>query len=296
MPTCPNGHASTTDDFCDQCGSPIDPPAAAPSEPREPAAPAASAPLQGPETCPHCGAPKPSGALFCEACGYDYTTGALPSTDLATALGLTEATPAPGADAAEAPDSAADPESGPAEGEATPDSAAGTGTPADGAAPPIRPVPSPPEPVSGASLPSPSTSTPTAWVAEVWIDPDWYAVQSAEDPMPPAAAPTVFPLASPALVGRHSESRNIHPQVDCGADSGCSRRQAELTELGGQWYITDLDSANGTFVAPAGDPLPENPVSGKTPVGPDDRIYVGAWTRLVVRPAADGELEALAAT
>jgi hypothetical protein len=103
----------------------------------------------------------------------------------------------------------------------------------------------------------------------------------------------VFKLTTPALIGRHSESRHIHPQVDCAADSGCSRRQAELTQTGTQWYVTDLDSANGTFVAPAGEPLPETPISGKTPVGPDDRIYVGAWTRIVVRPAADGEAEAL---
>jgi hypothetical protein len=40
--------------------------------------------------------------------------------------------------------------------------------------------------------------------------------------------------------------------------------------------------------------LPEQPITGPTVVGPDDRLYVGAWTRIVVRPAADGEIAALA--
>jgi hypothetical protein len=58
--------------------------------------------------------------------------------------------------------------------------------------------------------------------------------------------------------------------------------------------VVDLDSANGTFVAPASAGLPERPIQAKVAVGPDDRIYVGAWTRIVVRPAAAGEIEALA--
>ncbi|MDR1807906.1 MAG: FHA domain-containing protein [Propionibacteriaceae bacterium] len=320
MPTCPNGHETATTDFCDQCGVPM--PADAPAAP--PAAPEPVLPT--PEACPHCGAPKPPGALFCEACGYDYTTGALPSTDLATALGLTGATPAPG-DGAEAGDAAAAaPVDGvaahgvAADGVAADDSAAGEilrsaqddreaaqddreAAQADrevaqadregqddgaGHAPGDTPAP--------ADTSVPSDRAPAApTVAEVWIDPDWYTLQESPDPLPPAGPPTTFVIHAPALIGRVSESRNIHPEVDCGADSGCSRRQAELTQIGGQWYVADLDSANGTFVAPAGAPLPDDPITAKTPVGPDDRIYVGAWTRIVVRPAAPGEAEALTA-
>jgi hypothetical protein len=95
------------------------------------------------------------------------------------------------------------------------------------------------------------------------------------------------------LVGRRSTSQNVRPDVDCGTDTGCSRRQAELTLQSGQWYVSDLDSANGTFVAPAGAPLPTEPITNRVAVGPDDRIYVGAWTRIVVRPALAGEVEAL---
>jgi hypothetical protein len=146
---------------------------------------------------------------------------------------------------------------------------------------------------SSPALPGEGDRAATTWIAEVWVDPDWYALQETDDPMPPCGQPLSFALTSPALIGRHSASRGIHPQVDCGVDSGCSRRQAELTQVGTQWYVADLDSANGTFVAPAGESLPEQPITAKTPAGPDDRIYVGAWTRIVVRPAAAGEAEAV---
>jgi pSer/pThr/pTyr-binding forkhead associated (FHA) protein len=93
------------------------------------------------------------------------------------------------------------------------------------------------------------------------------------------------------LVGRTSQSRNIHPDVDCQTDSGVSRRQSQLTTDGTRWWVEDLDSANGTFVGTASEALPSDPI----PVGvrhelsQDDRIYIGAWTRLVVRPATDEE-------
>jgi hypothetical protein len=31
-------------------------------------------------------------------------------------------------------------------------------------------------------------------------------------------------------------------------------------------------------------------VGAKREIGPDDRIYVGSWTRIVLRVAADGEV------
>ena len=112
---CPNGHTSEAEDYCDTCGSPIDasaqpaagggalparrrpaasgpssrcgagrpappldldpPTSTAPPRPRllrpDPAAPAGL-------VCPNCQTENPDGALFCEACGYDFTTGAMP--------------------------------------------------------------------------------------------------------------------------------------------------------------------------------------------------------------------------
>ena len=109
---CPNGHTSEAEDYCDTCGSPIDARAPSPTalgrRRRRPAerhavvdrAPRSTStrprPLapgrarwpwrrrRGPRAprrsleCPNCPTENPDGALFCEACGYDFTTGAMP--------------------------------------------------------------------------------------------------------------------------------------------------------------------------------------------------------------------------
>jgi hypothetical protein len=136
-----------------------------------------------------------------------------------------------------------------------------------------------------------------SWVVEVWIDPGWYAAQESPDPLPSAGAPVVRPLRGRSLlVGRTSVSRNIHPDVDCESDTGVSRRQSQLTTDGSRWWVEDLDSANGTFVGSASGALPTDPVpvGTKHELRSDDRVYVGAWTRLVIRAATDDERATLA--
>jgi hypothetical protein len=180
--------------------------------------------------------PNPPGALFCENCGYDHTTGQMPRRG-----GRALATP--GATSASADESSA-----------------------------------------------PALDPP--WVAEVWIDPAWYGQQQSPDPLPSPGLPAVVPLRHTSLlVGRHSASRGITPDIDCGADNGVSRRHAQLTTDGTRWWVEDLASSNGTFIGGATEPPPSTPipVGAKREVGPDDRIYVGSWTRIVLRPAADGE-------
>jgi pSer/pThr/pTyr-binding forkhead associated (FHA) protein len=130
-------------------------------------------------------------------------------------------------------------------------------------------------------------------VAEVWVDPDWYGRNrdEATEPCPPAGTPRVVPLAAgAALVGRPSTSRQIHPQVDCTPDTGVSRRHAQLLFDSDRWFVEDLGSTNGTFVAGAG-VLPSDPIpSGeRRELGDNDRVYVGAWTRIVVRRAMEHE-------
>jgi len=305
---CEAGHRSATDDYCDVCGLPVRPLGG-------PVPPAPSPLPPSSQRCPNCGAANPLDALFCEACGYDYTTGTLPRSDVAGMLGLRPS---------DAPRAAGVPEDAGDTGDTGDDDASPL---ADAAEPPGQLDPAagaaeqPPEP---AGLPAPTApaeqdaqaeqdapagieaspldDSPTkgrpaprreTFVAEVWIDPDWYDVQSSPDAMPSVGLPETVKLSASNLIGRESRSRGIVPEVDCGVDTGCSRRQAMLTTDGRRWYVEDLASANGTYVGPAAGPLPTEPIVGRKELGPDDRIYVGAWTRIVVRKASREEIDAL---
>nr|WP_300150488.1 FHA domain-containing protein [Propionicimonas sp.] len=283
MPICPAGHQTNATDFCDTCGLPIAPGDAA-------VAPAPiPAPVGGPVICPHCQTPNVADALFCEACGYDFTTGSLPIPDVGAApeplVEPVETTPEP------------EPLVEPVE--TTPEPAAEPPPEQPSTTPP--PLPEEPS-ASEASRRAPqSPAEPPArpqveWVAELWIDPDWYAAQGSSDPLPSPGLPDIVPLVKPSnLIGRVSHSRGIFPDVDCELDSGCSRRHAMLTTDGTRWWIEDLDSANGTFVGAAAGPLPAMPIpQGRVELTAGQRIYVGAWTRIVVRRATEDEQEALA--
>lgn len=228
--TCPSGHPSVSTDYCDVCGLPIGA-AATPAASAVPA-PAVAAPAPATQACPNCSESAPADALFCENCGYDFTTGTMPRP--ASSLDL--------------------------------------GTP--------PPVPAPPR------------QQVAEWVVERWVDPDWYEVQQSDDPCPSAGLPVIIPVTEKSvLVGRPSKSRGISPDIDCGDDTGVSRRQAQLTTDGQRWWVEDLQSANGTYVASAAEPLPDTPIAPgqRRELAADDRIYVGAWTRLVLRKATPEE-------
>lgn len=269
MSTCPSGHESASDDYCDVCGLPIPAGGGTPSPDgsgatpavAEPAAPAAPAAPPAPTTaeCPNCQAANPPNALFCEACGYDFTTGSMPRPVTPSVLDL-------GAPASAASPAGAD-DAGTAEAKRS-----AAATPPDASiAPPLA----------------------DAWVAEVWIDPDWYADQESSDPLPSAGVPTVVPLRTTSiLVGRTSRSRGIHPDIDLAADNGISRRHCQLTTDGTRWWVEDLGSSNGTYLGSAVGPLPKDPVPAgeKREIAPDARVYLGAWTRIVIRRAQPGEV------
>jgi FHA domain len=264
--TCPNGHPSQSSDYCDVCGAPMDqspapdagnpqgstpaaaagpegqqvPDGAAPGAPQTPAgsgAPASTAP------CPNCALVNTPDALFCESCGYDFTTGTMPR----------EAAP---------------------------------GSSPDLGAAPARPS------AQGAAPASVAPAVPVEWVAEVWVDPDWYSAQDSDEPCPSPGLPVVVPLrAQSLLIGRTSRSRNIHPEIECSADVGVSRRQAQLTTDGQRWWVEDLQSSNGTYVAAASAPMPTDPLppGQRRELAQDEHIYVGAWTCVVVRRATPEE-------
>jgi hypothetical protein len=221
--TCPQGHTSNTDDFCDVCGEPIAGAAAPVPTPAQSSltldSPTVVAP---PQTCPNCGDTNLPDALFCEECGYDFTTGQMPSAQ-ATAPSAT-----PGAD----------------------------------------------------------------WVAELWVDPDWFASQEAAGTCATSGAPTVVPLpGTSALIGRRSKGRNVMPQIDCSADGSVSHNHAMLTLDHDRWYVEDLGSTNGTYVGMPGDALPTSPLAPheRHELADGERIYLGAWCRIMIRRATDDE-------
>jgi hypothetical protein len=255
---CPDGHTSESTDYCDTCGLPIGAPAsssldlgAGPTVPA-PISPGGIGAPGDEKECPNCQSVVPADDLFCEVCGYDFTTGVMPNP-----------VAAPGGVPVQG-DNVVHIRGGGVITEA-PGGAAPTTAPAD---------------------------TTLTWVAEVWVDPDWFATQESDEPCPSAGMPVVMPLwDTSVLIGRRSTSRNIHPQVDCGADHGVSRRHAQLTTDGQRWWVEDLQSSNGTFLGKAGAPLPTTPVSPgqRVEFAPGDRVYVGAWTRIVVRKATPDE-------
>jgi pSer/pThr/pTyr-binding forkhead associated (FHA) protein len=95
----------------------------------------------------------------------------------------------------------------------------------------------------------------------------------------------VFPLqAGEVAIGRRSDSRGIHPDIDLSgavADPGVSHRHALLVRrVDGGYDVVDTESTNGTTmndgVEAIGPSVPVELVDG-------DRVHVGAWTTITVR-------------
>ena len=249
MATCTNGHASSASDYCDVCGDPIAivavPLAAGAGQGLfKPGVPPQSGSPIGPHiACPSCTAENMGGALFCEDCGYDFTTGQLPPALAASSLSI------------------------------EPSSHGGQ-----------------PTVIGAVSAPA----SGTGWVGEVWVDPDWFELHGKElgDPCPSATTPKVVVLYdSTVTIGRGSRGRGISPTIDCGTDSAVSHVHAALTLDGDRWFLEDLDSTNGTYISMAGSPMPQAPIeaSTKRELAVNERIQLGAWTRIVVRGALPGE-------
>ncbi|OLT22230.1 hypothetical protein BJF81_13195 [Ornithinimicrobium sp. CNJ-824] len=135
----------------------------------------------------------------------------------------------------------------------------------------------------------PSREQDAGWVAEIWVDHAWYATRDTDQPAPEAGPPELVTLTQDnVVVGRTNVERGLRPDLDAGTDAGVSVRHAQLTSDGHRWWVEDLDTSNGTYVSTVGLPLPTEPIERgvRVQIDEDDRVFLGAWTRLMLRRRA----------
>ena len=257
MAICPSGHESASEDYCDVCGALIGtavltgftaaPGAMVPGEmPGQ--APAVGSPAEG--TCPHCGVPRVG--QFCESCGFDFNAARSAASPAPSAPPVLPVPPAP-------------------------------------SAPPVPPTAVLPQAPASPPSPVPPPAGNAVWGVVVTADRAYY--DSVQDAGGTDAAAIGFPAYCPerrfrlagteVRVGRRSESRGIHPEIDLTgppADPGVSRLHVVLVAApDGTWSVVDPGSANGTLVN--GDEI----TAGETvPLRDGDVIHLGAWTALTL--------------
>lgn len=211
-------------------------------------------------TCDNCGESCGADDLFCESCGYDFVTGSIPESSelppLVNVAGdVTGGSGSGGSPSGEVPE-------------------------AGGSSPEPSPVP---------SLVDDSGGIPRVLIG-VSTDADYFAAMVTEgevplpDPLPPDQDLELF--GSELHIGRTSESRAVHPNIDVEAltgDPAVSTRHAVLrVSNDGTMTITDVGSTNGTFVGDfTGEPITQGiPVE----LGEQKVVYLGAWTKLAIEP------------
>ena len=204
-------------------------------------APVEAAAPGGIELCPVCGEARPGPfARFCDNCRYDFLS--------KQPFAATPLAPAPL------------PESAPV--------------------PAPAPVPQPPDsaPQAAAALAPALPPTPgLRWDLHAAVDP---SLRREGDPVPTDTRERIFPLdLADHLVGRRSDSEDIHPEITVN-DPGISRRHLRILRAAdGGLAALDLGSMNGTRLN--GAPLEPNV---PTPLQADDQVTLGCWTRLTVTP------------
>ena len=127
-----------------------------------------------------------------------------------------------------------------------------------------------------AAAPGAMPAYPRRWELLAQVD---TSRRKPEDPEPTDKNERLFPLdLQDHLIGRRSDSADIHPEVVV-PDPGISRRHARiLRQPDGSLALVDLGSMNGTRLNGAA--VAPNVI---TPLAEGDQVTVGCWTRLTVR-------------
>lgn len=268
---CREGHISDEPDYCSVCGAPI---TATPGGPGPSAARSLtpsgtpipiprSAVVHSSAVCPSCGETRedPDGR-FCEVCRFDFVENRPGPPPVAR--GVAVAAPPPNPRAAPGP---------------TVVLPVAMGAPST-----ATPVAAPVAPTSVATLtPAPAAAAlPASWELVITVDAALDTEPDADSPCPVDRAEIVLPVDRPdMLVGRHDETRAIHPEVSL-HDPGASRRHAKFVlDPDGGISLQDLASTNGTQVNGQ-----DVPPGTKRRLRQGDGVTLGRWTRITVRGRA----------
>jgi hypothetical protein len=141
-------------------------------------------------------------------------------------------------------------------------------------------LPAAPQPV-----PAPAAAASAGpWQAVVTADREYYGRSGTDDelPFPDHCPERVFWLnQDEILIGRHSQSRGINPQIDLSGapeDTAISRAHAILRrQADGSYVVIDPGSTNGILLNDDPEPLTHNAARS---IQDGDRLYLGAWTRI----------------
>ncbi len=307
MPTCPNGHQSPSDDWCEVCGLRMSAPAAGLGVPA-PAPPLSTSAdpdaTMAAEHCPSCGTLREGQAAFCEECRYNFLSHTVSSFPPPPPPSYAQpGYPPPYERTSSRPSQMNRPaeplpphatisgevESGDNGGDFLLSPPSGGGGSAAGAPePPVRQEQSALPGQRGVVAEPPAAT----WTAIVAADREYFTAMMARSESDGAGL--YFPTYSPeqyvpltsgqVTIGRRRHSTGEAPDIDLSRppeDPGVSHKHAVLVRNpDGGWSVVDQNSTNGTTVNGGASPItPFQPVD----LADGDRVHVGAWTTITLR-------------
>ena len=243
---CPNGHASTTGDYCDQCGAKIGDAPSAPADPTP--VPQAGEPTVLTVACPSCTFPHLTADRFCEECGYDFTG------------------PAPGQSATSVP--------------LVPVGGEPPGEPA-----PVEPAPVEPAPGEPAPAASTDPAWEAVAIADrayfERLDPEGVTFPPHYPERTFALSGAEISIGRRSTARGIAPGIDLSGRPE---DGGISHLHALLVlQDDGSYALVDPGSTNGTTVND--DPRPVEP-NLAVPLADGDRLHLGAWTTITIHSRA----------